>query len=620
MQDLRWLFQEEDPRGGAGPGVWENVLANRFSKEELLARESIQNSVDAATKINGHPTVVFRKIDIESNQLIEFGNHLLLPDGFESRHGLLGFAADNIVDQLGLGQDGNSQLLYVEDYGGHGLGGRMRTGSAANDHFRNLCLNVGVTDSSADRSYAGGSFGFGKTVYANNSNVNTVVFYSRFRPDESTEDISARLLVCSWLDSHAYGGQEFTGRAWYGKPDCTGEPWALQDDEAHEMARLLGFIPRSESDDQIGTSVLVLGSDVSMSRLKGGIEKWWWPRLRDQDLTIELYENGARYGDPRPLAREDLRNFVDSYEIVSGRREPDFSEGETKETFRRTTGSPRIGSWAAKSLATEESTRDSTDGSAGGSTSDEASLVNCMALMRSSRMVVQYLKVGRERDADIPIQGVYVADEETINQILRMSEPPDHSDWQVNSPRLNEADRGIVQSVLRRVRQRVQSWQARLRPASDESGGRIAPLERLLAQFINGNVRTGPPPPPRGTDPFHLEFVNQGRTRSNGESTVTAKLRARLREELTEPVSLQVRVQVKVVANDNRSGDGSVAIPIVSADQPEFTVEPGGTARIEGILSPGQPLTINVESEPFDQDWDVELSFAAASGAGSETE
>jgi len=79
-------------------------------------------------------------------------------------------------------------------------------------------------------------------------------------------------------------------------------------------------------------------------------------------------------------------------------------------------------------------------------------------------------------------------------------------------------------------------------------------------------------------------------------------------------------VGVNLVANDNRSADGSIAIPTVSADPPEFTVESGETAKIEGILSPGQPLTVKVESEPFDEDWDVELSYAAVSGAGNETE
>jgi hypothetical protein len=384
------------------------------------------------------------------------------------------------------------------------------------------------------------------------------------------------------------------------------------------MAELLGFTSRSESDDQIGTSILIVGSDVSIDRLKNGIEKWWWPRLLDQDLTIELYDNGSRSEDPRPSARDDLKSFVDSYEIIAGRREAVYDDGEHKERFRRTAGTRR-GSWAAKSLPTEGSTGDSTDGSDGSSNTDEESLVNCIALMRSSRMVVRYFKVGRSRDADVPIEGVFVADPE-IEQILRLSEPAEHSRWDERSHRLTEAQQGLVQSVLRGIRQRVQNWQARLRRSAEDAGGRIAPLERILAQFINGNVRTGPPPPPRGTDPFHLEFVNQGRTRANGESTVTAELRARLRDGLTDPVSLTVTVGVNLVANDNRSADGSIAIPTVSADSPEFTVESGETAKIEGILSPGQPLTIKVESEPFDEDWDVELSYAAVSGAGSETE
>ena len=112
-----------------------------------MAREAIQNSVDAAleTRI---PEVRFRRQEIGGEDLAEFVDFLKLKDGPLKRIDHLGLSGDNFIVKSPA--DVNLELLYLEDHGTHGHGGHLKYGAADTDHFRKLCLWLGVEDQSQD--------------------------------------------------------------------------------------------------------------------------------------------------------------------------------------------------------------------------------------------------------------------------------------------------------------------------------------------------------------------------------------------------------------------------------------------------------------------------------------
>lgn len=62
-----------------------------------------------------------------------------------------------------------------------------------------------------------------------------------------------------------------------------GEALPSEDVAAHTIAQKLGFTLRGEED--YGTSILIIGTKVSIESLKEGIETSWWLRLIDTELT-----------------------------------------------------------------------------------------------------------------------------------------------------------------------------------------------------------------------------------------------------------------------------------------------------------------------------------------------
>ena len=69
--------------------------------------------------------------------------------------------------------------------------------------------------------------------------------------------------------------------------------------------------------------------------------------MRDQDLSVELIEGATTLDPPSPSARQDLQPFLNCYEILAGRAQADFGQGESTNRLNRYQ-SLNLGSWAFK--------------------------------------------------------------------------------------------------------------------------------------------------------------------------------------------------------------------------------------------------------------------------------
>ena len=126
----RWFFEKRGRLGGAsGETVPNAVAASGLGIEDLLVREVIQNSCDAAAPVAGdggereEVRIVFRKRTLRAGALDRLVEDLQLEELQRrawSIDGALSEAYDRWLDDLR-----ELPVLFIEDYGTTGLGGRL---------------------------------------------------------------------------------------------------------------------------------------------------------------------------------------------------------------------------------------------------------------------------------------------------------------------------------------------------------------------------------------------------------------------------------------------------------------------------------------------------------------
>lgn len=209
---MGWIFEKSGPMGGAAGEAYANTLKSPgMPPAHVLAREAIQNSVDAG---NGDKVAMrFRAVALANSA----------KKAFVEAAGLHGLAARASALQLGP----NSlaaidkartplQLLYVEDFNTEGLSGAAHDSTS---NFFRLLLSLGDRSKARASAGSGGSYGFGKSVYSSSSAIQTIFAYTRFADEEGKQH--TRIFGCGYYASHRFGDQGFSGRAWMGSKERT---------------------------------------------------------------------------------------------------------------------------------------------------------------------------------------------------------------------------------------------------------------------------------------------------------------------------------------------------------------------------------------------------------------
>jgi hypothetical protein len=196
-------------------------------------------------------------------------------------------------------------------------------------------------------------------------------------------------------------------------------------------------------------------------------------------------------------------------------------------------------------------------------TSDDAYAVpdyrlDCVALIREPRMVVQYY---RNWPTGTPATvGVYVADED-IDDILKLSEPPAHSLWDPNSSRLGDlggVNRDVVATVLRRIGGELKRFQRAASPPTPPKSRRLRILERALASFLSP-ARAGPDKSvDSGIAPISLQYEREPHAVPAGSSSLKLKadFSVRLKPDAeVEEIDVCVQVNCDAVADRSEKGE-----------------------------------------------------------------
>ncbi len=535
---MEWYFEPLPLHGGASVGAYRNSLAGAgINREELLAREAVQNSADAAISQDSDVKITFRSRLFEGEEMERVLETLQLSRGTEihQRPSLLGdeSLSDQLADKL--------PVLYVEDFNTVGLGGTIQniSSSPEDDYFR-FCLQVGQThDEAAGR---GGTFGFGKSILWAISQLWTVIVYTRFNPSDRTEGAGARLIGVSWFNEHDWLGRNsdrstrYTGRAWFCKvaeTDAGPHAVPIVDDEADRVAEILGF--RVREPHETGTSLMVLDPTVDLTRLRHAVEQFWWPRMLDGRLTVEIEGEPA----PNPRAREDLERYVRCWDLIKEQAETTDEDKDGAIVFRSRT----LGRLAVTSF--------STSGSAVTDPDDPNASQLQVAMIRELGMVVKYLNAAAISSNQPESSGVFLADI-SMDRVFAASEPPEHDRWDYKTVRrdrqLNDRNRKDIYETHAKVRRFAREFLKSHQEAPLEVPPRCRELEKMLGRFLASRIADPPPPPPPSSDPFNIRFVEPAaRVETSDGVVIDSRFRLTLRDvafEDFDEISCRVRAWV----------------------------------------------------------------------------
>jgi len=561
-----------------------------MAPDAVLAREAIQNSCDAATSQTKEKVrVVFRRILLAGKEKQQFVEHAGLSSALAKRKEQLELQSGHCLNALE-NLDAPLPLLFVEDYGTHGLYGKPHEDES---HFFRLLLSLGDGSKAREGKGSGGSYGFGKSVYSANSRIHTIFAYSAFDEKHADDGVHARLMGCAYFNSHRVDGQSYSGRAWLGIQEGD-DVNPLENEDAHQYAKQLGFTPREHA--QIGTSILIVDCSIDTDNFRKSIEEWWWPRLVEDGLDIEIMEQNKRVSPPRPRQRNDLKPFIECYDLATKRANAAHPKSQKTGELNRIHNTP-LGTYGFTVLPQD-------------ALNDEQLVEKSghIALIRSPRMVVAYLETGASNVS--PVVGTFVASVD-IDGHLRLSEPAAHDRWDYKSSRLDAARehaREYVRAVVERLKANLKSFARDALPPIPKAEIRPKLLEKLLGNLFKPPSKDFGQHGGSPADPVTIRFVSQPHTKADGNMLRTAgEFRVGLNpdfEEATAEVLLDVRCLVAEDDGVDSSDDIPVTLTCADVDY-EMVSEHPATLRL--TLDKELQAQIEVVSNAYDPNWTTQL-------------
>lgn len=592
MDKPNWLFQPSPKMGGATGEAFVNTLFGVGLKPAaILAREAIQNSVDA--QAGGEKVkVTFRRVTLTGADKQRFVKVMALNEEFSGRSKELEFQRGNCLPALDKGSE-PLHLLYIEDFNTHGLFGDPHHSKS---HFYRLLLSLGDGAKSRNAGGSGGSYGYGKSVYLANSRIHTIVAYSAFDPKSDPNKNSAYLMGCGYFNSHEYRGSQYSGRAWFGiksrKDADVVDP--MKNEVAHALAESLGFSSRKKGAH--GTSLLLIDCPVDCDELRASIEEWWWPRLIDESLglDIDLQEQQNVVAPPRPRGRKDLKPFIHCFEMAVGRGVPTGKHDKSDQLNRLE--ETELGQYGYTVL-------------------DEKQLAdpalqekqNSVALIRSTMMVIAYMEVGGA--LPLPCAGAFFADP-GIDRPLKISEPAAHDKWDPHSARLNNLppfDRQLVDAVIKRLKSGLRRFANEAAPPNPKHETRLKALERLLGGLFR---------PPTGdtggqghpADPIEIKFIEVPHAVPDADGLSTkGSFQLSLSDEAEEN-TLEAWLRVECLLVEDEGGSDEDPLPLsVSSDDVELVPDNNDPKRSRFKIEKGEKPLFSFRSDTYRPDWSTRV-------------
>ncbi len=308
-----------------GSGALKALQNDHIPEVDLLVREAIQNSSDASL----YEPYNFFGVNFNYNQFVPARLNALLKD-----------VTDILDDRY---PDGTADYLEIRDFKTSGLTGKTKVNEIDPlDHgnFFKLVFDTGKEQTNNDGGKAGGSWGYGKSVYFR-FGIGLVVFYSHINTEIGYES----RLIASFIEREGRSDSMLSqirtdsiGRAWWGRKYGEREDEIgpiTNEDEINQILDVFGIEPFQP--EETGTSIIIPYIDktklmegifpencdisediISMCSFKDDIveytklavQKWYAPKLDNKNLkaysdqkrlVVRVNDEPIRFQDMRPL-------------------------------------------------------------------------------------------------------------------------------------------------------------------------------------------------------------------------------------------------------------------------------------------------------------------------------
>jgi hypothetical protein len=278
---------------------------------DLLVRESVQNSMDAAKKNSEYVQVDF---DISC------------------------FNKESLLTQLeGVGEairpafpNQEYDCIKIRDSNTLGLTGPLHIDEVLDDDYGNLLKLIYEISIPQNKQGAGGSWGLGKTIYFR-IGIGLVFYYTRIRRENGSYE--SRLAACMVEDETkektiipSQDGKPKRGIAWWGKKVRDNSTMPLTDEnEIRSIINIFNVTPYSGN--ETGTTVIIPFIDKT-TLISGFEEKTganWWNKDMASYLSLALQRWYApRLGNINYQYGSWLKAKVNGIELKPNRMEPIF--------------------------------------------------------------------------------------------------------------------------------------------------------------------------------------------------------------------------------------------------------------------------------------------------------
>lgn len=280
----------------SGQGLLRAIQNNSMPLLDLFVRESVQNSLDAGTAKTG-----FVQVDFGIGQF----DCMDLAYEFEG-------ISDALIQQY---REDNNKYIYVKDRNTEGLTGPMHFSDKVVSNSRNLLKLVYEIAKPQENKGAGGSWGYGKTIYFR-VGIGLVIYYSRIKMDDGS--FQSRLAACLVEDEKRPDAllndphlKSHRGLAWWGdlyefSSSGASEIGTVPVTDEQTIGRILDvFGIERYIGEETGTAIIIpyideekllknnIGSDVKNvpwlssveSYLRIAIQRWYIGRLNNPTYT-----------------------------------------------------------------------------------------------------------------------------------------------------------------------------------------------------------------------------------------------------------------------------------------------------------------------------------------------
>lgn len=487
---MKRLSQEDQPltRNSSTGNASQKALvaggSDPFDNEDKFIREVLQNSCDAALSAEEDTYVIFRAINLSENQEEIWDRELGIENHLRPR---IQNAVPDFPEPRTL-----KSVLFIEDYATSGLSYEYKQFESESRFYR---FFFGSGDNE-DQSGSGGSFGYGKAVYTDNSKIRTIVAYSCTIENGKSHK---RIYGITRTKKYDYDGEMYTGYIYHGLLDdsgaCPSQP--ICGDEADQLARDLGFSVRD--DNETGTSIAIVGLDGEPDNflriIKNSTEVFWWKKITDKQLSVEFIDTDGSISRAAPRENSMLQPYIICYETMNGRRsKPEADKSVYQEYTLNTTGGITFSPGKIGLLELKQGTEELPN--------TQSLLVNSIALFRNSGMVIEYRKPGGTSDSGKYVSGVFLANE-ALNELLRSSEPASHWGWNESSARIAELgaykqlnldlpnSKRLIKSVKDRIDRRFNEFRDKLGETAQVSQASFRNLDKLMSELLGSGKNQG---------------------------------------------------------------------------------------------------------------------------------